>query len=483
MARPLKGLGEITMHWKEVLPSNRYIAFTRDSIHTWDHDVLTLLYQPLIGSVAYSLYMTLSLDVQKQVDKKIERTHKSLMTFTGQHLDLLFSERKKLEAIGLLTVYRKKEEEEYVYYYHIHSPMNPAAFFHDDLLSVFLYNKIGSKDQYRELRAYFQINDVETDGLENVTQGFNQVFTSIHPSEIRSTSSEMLDNLSSDVPLLGQNSHTPSYSMSTDEFDFQQLLAYLPSFVPKVEVEKESSQRLIYQLAFMYKLAPRDMANMIQDAMLHTDQLDAEQLREHAKRRYRMNEKDEPPRLGLRKQSDSEKSLTGPPKTQEEQTILYFESTAPIEYLEELSDGAKIYEGDMDIIERLIFEYKLSPGVVNVLLDYIFRVNDQKLSKALAYKIANHWKRKKIRTVKEAMELAKKENQKRQEFKQNASGSYPKKAPFTGAVKQEPLPKWMKDEEGWQKNQGSEKDLEKAKQEAAKYREMLKKKKQQKGES
>lgn len=471
------------MHWKEVLPSNRYIAFTRESLHEWDSAVLTLLYQPLIGSVAYSLYMTLSLDIVKQPSKKVERTHKSLMTFTGQNLDFLFIERKKLEAIGLLTVYRKKEAEEYIYYYQLHSPMSPAAFFNDDLLSVFLYNKLGSKDQYRELRAYFQLTEVELDGLENVTQGFNEVFTSIHPSEMRSGTSEMLETLSSSAPLLGEKGHSASYSMKYEEFDFQQLLAYLPTFIPKEEVEKESSQRLIYQLAFMYKLLPKDMANLIQDAMLHTEQLDLEQLREQAKRRYRMNEKDEPPRLGLRKQSDDAKSLTGPPQTQEEHTIVYFESIAPIEFLEELSDGAKVFEGDIDIIEKLIFEYKLSPGVVNVLLDYIFRVNDQKLSKALAFKIAGHWKRKKISTVKQAMDLAKMENKKTQEFKQNPSRNIPKKqSAYTSKVKQEPLPKWMTDE-NWQKNQGSEEELEKAKQEAAKYREMLKKKKQQKGGS
>jgi len=225
------------------------------------------------------------------------------------------------------------------------------------------------------------------------------------------------------------------------------------------------------------------MANVIQDAMLHAEKLDLDHLRTQAKRRYRMNEKDEPPRLGLRKQPDELKSSKKTPETNEEKLIHYFETTAPIEYLEELSDGAKIYEGDMDIIERLIFEYKLSPGVVNVLLDYIFMVNNQKLSKALAFKIAGHWTRKKISTVKEAMDLAKEENQKSQEFQTKSEQTYKKNRPYSGAVKKEPLPKWMTDE-NWQKDQGSEEELKKAKQEAAKYREMLRKKKQeQKGES
>ncbi|WP_416151464.1 replication initiation and membrane attachment family protein [Salipaludibacillus sp. HK11] len=472
------------MHWKEVLPSNRYIAYMDDYASASDSDVLTMLYQPLIGALAYSLYMTLCTDVQKQSTKRIERTHKALMTLTGQHLDDIFSERKKLEAIGLLSVYRKKEDEEYIYYYHLQSPLSAADFFRDDLLSVFLYNKLGSKDHYRELRQSFTIGKIETGDLENVTQGFNQVFTSIHPSELKSTNPDLLEMLSSSAPMVGRSQSNTQYKMEEVEFDVQQLIAYLPSFIPKDEIENSKNQRLIYQLAFIYKLNAEEMANVIQDAMLHEDKLDLDQLRLQAKRRYRMNEKDQPPRLGLRKQPDDLKTITTTPKTNEEKTIHYFETTAPIEYLEELSDGAKVYEGDMDIIERLIFEYKLPPGVVNVLLDYIFMVNDNKLAKGLAYKIAGHWKRNKIATVKEAMALAKKENQKSQEFKATNNQTTSKNTrPYSGAVKKEPLPKWMTDDK-WQKDKGSEEELEKAKKEAAKYREMLRKKKQdQKGGS
>ncbi|SER89963.1 replication initiation and membrane attachment family protein [Salipaludibacillus aurantiacus] len=471
------------MHWKEILPSNRYIAYMSYNWNTSDHEVLTLLYQPLIGSLAYSLYMTLSLDVQRQPSKKVERTHKTLMTSTGQHLDHIFSERKKLEAIGLLSVYREKIEGEFVYYYHLHPPMDASGFFNDDLLSVFLYNKLGSKEQYRELRQYFSVEEVNTGDLENVTQGFNQVFTSIHPSEMRSTTPDMLEMLSSSSPLAGRKASDSHYNFAEDGFDFQQFISYLPSFIPKAEIENTKNQRLIYQLAFMYKLKPEEMAHLIQDAMLHSEKLDADQLRIQAKRRYRMNEQDEPPRLGLRIQPEELKSQAGPPQTQEDKTIQYFETTAPIEYLEELSDGARVYEGDIDIIERLIFEYKLSPGVVNVLLDYIFMVNDKKLSKALAFKIAGHWKRKKIKTVKEAMSLAKKENQKRQTFQEKGDRpSYQKKSSSSAQVRKEPLPKWMTDN-NWKKEEASEQELEKAKKEAAKYREMLRKKKQQKEES
>ncbi|MCR6111610.1 DnaD domain protein [Bacillus sp. A301a_S52] len=465
------------MHWKEVLPSNGYTAYMTDYLQVSDQEVLTLLYQPLIGSVAYSLYMTLAIDVQKQPQKKITRIHKTIMTFTGLHLDAIFSERKKLEALGLMTVYREKEMDEYHYFYHLHPPMSAKDFFNDDLLSVFLYNRLGTKDHYRELRQYFAVSSVDITNKENITQGFSEVFTSLHPSELKSTTPEMLEALSSSIPLTGRLASESSYPIGDSQFDFQKLMDFLPSFVPKEEVEKEQNQRLITQLAFMYKLSPEEMANIVQDAMLHVEQLDDEQLRLQAKRRYRMSEADEPPRLGLRKQPEELATAPKEPKTQEEKIISYFETTAPIEYLEELSDGAKVYEGDIDIIERLIFEYKLTPGVVNVLLDYIFMVNDKKLSKALAFKIAGHWKRKNIQTVQDAMALAKKENQKSQSSKAASVKSISSQGKgYGGQVKKEPQPKWMTDE-NWQKEDWSTEELEQAKREAAKYRDLLKKNK------
>ena len=49
----------------------------------------------------------------------------------------------------------------------------------------------------------------------------------------------------------------------------------------------------------------------------------------------------------------------------------------------------------------------MNPGVVNVLIDYVLKTNDNKLERGLVETIAGHWSRKKIETVEEAMEIAK----------------------------------------------------------------------------
>ncbi|UCZ52243.1 DnaD domain protein [Bacillus shivajii] len=469
------------MHWKEILPSDHYIACMNDQLHETDRDILTLLYQPLIGSLAYSLYMTLSSEINRNKGKMIERSHKTLMIFTDKSLDVIFEERKKLEAIGLLNVYRKKREDEIIYYYELHPPLSAKAFFHDDMLSVFLYNRIGSKEQYLQIRNYFKIETIEDKELEVVTRSFDQVFTSVHPSEMTSQHPDMIEALSQDDTLEGRGMDS-QYEMKDHQFNYTEFIANMPPFVSKAELQKDSIVRLIKQMAFLYKFTPQEMSKVVQDAMLHTDELDQEELRKQAKRRYRMKEADQPPKLGMRTQPEHLRSQKTPPKTAKEKQILYFETTSPMEYLEELSGGAKVYEGELDMIERLMFEYKLEPGVVNVLLEYITLVNDKKISKPLAFKIASHWSRKKIETVEQAMELAKKEHQKRTDFKQNKTQD-PKqsvKKSYSNAVRTEPLPKWMTDE-NWNKEKESPDELMEAKKKAAEYKEMLRKKKRGEG--
>ena len=52
----------------------------------------------------------------------------------------------------------------------------------------------------------------------------------------------------------------------------------------------------------------------------------------------------------------------------------------------------------------------LKPGVVNVLIDYALRVNNNKLNKAFIETIAGQWKRLNIETAEAAMNQASKES-------------------------------------------------------------------------
>ena len=67
---------------------------------------------------------------------------------------------------------------------------------------------------------------------------------------------------------------------------------------------------------------------------------------------------------------------------------------------------------DKKLIENLMLDQKLNPGVINVLIDYVLKVNNKKLNKDYVETIVGQWKRLKVETVVDAMEVCKKEHKK-----------------------------------------------------------------------
>ena len=93
--------------------------------------------------------------------------------------------------------------------------------------------------------------------------------------------------------------------------------------------------------------------------------------------------------------------------------IYTFETISPREFLINLNKGSDPTRRDLKLVEDLLIDYKLKPGVVNVLIDYMLSVNEKKLTRGLAETLAGEWQRQGIETVEEAMNLAEKEFKKR----------------------------------------------------------------------
>lgn len=112
-------------HWKELIPVDRYTVRSNGVLHDFDRKVLTLLYQPLIGYRALSLYMTLWSELELLSEK--ETTHHSLMVLMQCNLKEIYEERLKLEGIGLLKTYVNREEPK-LFIYELQPPLTPEQF-------------------------------------------------------------------------------------------------------------------------------------------------------------------------------------------------------------------------------------------------------------------------------------------------------------------------------------------------------------------
>ena len=93
--------------------------------------------------------------------------------------------------------------------------------------------------------------------------------------------------------------------------------------------------------------------------------------------------------------------------------IYTFETISPRELLISKNKGSDPTRRDLKLIEDLLIDYKLKPGVVNVLIDYILNVNEKKLTRGLVEMLAGQWQRLGIETVEDAMKIAEKEHKRK----------------------------------------------------------------------
>lgn len=429
----------MAQHWQELIPIDRYLVTSNGLLHEYDRKVLTFLYQPLIGSTCLSLYMTLWAELEENRLWSESSTHHLLMNLLSVNLKEIYEARLNLEGIGLLKTYVKSDDSGRSFIYELHPPLNPEQFFLDGMLNIYLYRKIG-KNHFSRLKRFFSDKQkpLEEDYVE-VTRAFQDVFASATPGSLQYMQ-EHSEELEAEPAqeFIGRNGQKP-IQIDTSSFDFEMLMAGLnESLVPQKSLTKKVKE-VISNLAFLYGISPIEMKNFILGAINEKDEIDIEDLRKGARDWYQFENYDQLPSLINRTQPAVHQVQLTEPKTQEEKLIRYYETTPPIVIFKELSGGVEPSVSNLKILEEVMIKYKLPPGVVNVLIEVVLRKTDMKFTKNFVESIASHWARLKIKTVKEAMEAAIKEERSFKESKK--TGKSTKQKP----IRTEVLPDWFDD--------------------------------------
>ena len=171
-------------------------------------------------------------------------------------------------------------------------------------------------------------------------------------------------------------------------------------------------KELITNLSFLYDIDPVTMADVVRASLNEKGNIDKEVLRQNTRKYYQLNNNNRLPSLLVKSQPEYLKSAQGD-NTKKGKIIKVFESHSPYELLKAKNKGAKPTEREMQILEGLLVDIKLNPAVINVLIDYVFRTNNNKLVKNYIETIATQWKRSNIETAEEAMAIAEKEHKKK----------------------------------------------------------------------
>lgn len=403
-------VGAMPHHWKELLAVDRYMVQSRTALHDADRKVLTMLYQPLIGHRALALYMTLWGELELLGGR--EATHHRLMALMQCGLPDIYSERLKLEGIGLLNTYvhAPEAEEPKQFVYELRPPLAPDQFFRDEMLGVFLYRQVG-RHMFAQLNDCFACPVVDETKFTRVTRAFSDVFSSVHAEQIVAGFNEEAGReLEPPDGKVHMGRDEASYALDDGVFDFELFFAGLSKqMVPRRAVTAKVKEA-IKKLAFLYGIPPLEMQKIVLGVIDPAYEIDIDALRRAAREWYEIEHGGAALRLVERVQPLAYRTMEYiEPRTKEEALMKQLETISPRQLLKEISGGAEPSLADLQLIEDIMFQQQLLPGVVNVLIYYVMLRTNMKLSKKYVEKIASHWARKKVRTVKEAMELAKEE--------------------------------------------------------------------------
>lgn len=431
---------KMSMHWQEILPADQYKVSSAGLLHDYDRKIVTRLYQPLIGPICFSLYMTFWSELEENRLWSEPATHYSLMNTLGLNLREIYEARLQLEGIGLLNVYKKKTGEVNEFVYEINPPLTPLQFFTDGMLNIYLFKKIG-KAQYSRLKRFFADDLLPIQEYENVTKTFAEMFASDHSLYVSDEAEEEVMPLQHQQFIDRYKGTVPTGFESY--FNFELLMAGLNSSLVSKKAFTPKIKSMIAKLAFLYGIDPLEMQKLVIGATFDNE-IDEEQLRKSARDWYQIEKQVDMPSLIHRVQPPKYRTQTDKPQTQEEEYILYLETTSPIDVMKHNHNGGEVVESDLTIIENVMINQNLNPGVVNVLIEYVMMKAEKKFTKNYVEKIAGHWSRMKVITVKEAMELARNEHRKYQSWVENKQST---KGGRRKTIRTEMVPEWMNKKE------------------------------------
>lgn len=376
-------------------PADTYIVYNKGIITEKDRKIITMLYQPIIGHTAVSLYFTLldSLDKRELMSEDLHHYH--LMSTMNIRLDTIVKAREMLEAIGLLKTYIKKEEIN-CYIYVVYSPLEASEFLNHPILNVVLYNNLG-KVEYQKLIEYFKIPKINLKDYVDISSKFSDVFTSISGSY----------HFSNDELINRERGNLSIQNM----VDMDLLIESIPKNIISDKCFNEETKELLNQLYYIYKLDMEVLISLVRDNINEKGLLDKQEFRKACRNYYQFENSGRLPTVVYKTQPEY---LRGPEGSSKRSRLIHaFETTSPYDFLASKCKNGEPSLKDMRLIESLMVDRKLNPGVVNVLLAYSLHVNNQKLIKNYIDTIAAQWQRLNIETVEEAI------NQTEKEYKRN----------------------------------------------------------------
>lgn len=316
------------------------------SLSSEEYESITLLYQPLFSYPAMAFY--LSLYEHAQFDRNIKVN--DLMQILHLDRQAILEQRLELERFNLIRSFNGDALELLLI-----KPLAPADFFHHTTYARLFTIVMGHKKFIDYSHRY---RNEPLSSKNEITVPFDLNRLAIWD--------ESMENMFSE-----QKGETSPKSYNIDAFFKRISLRLYPA-----ELRTEKIKQILSEMAIMYNLSFADLRAALFGATnfdsLHFDE-----------RKFRFGIEKDYGALSLKDVEDPY-------------------DLDPISFLKNTQGHDYVVAADKNLIQSLINNFGFSSQVINVLLEYILKNNQNMLNRAYVEKIASVWKRDKVESKDDA---------------------------------------------------------------------------------
>lgn len=324
---------------------------------------LMSLYQPIIGSHAISLYLTL---FSEGLNQHARESHLRLTKILHLGIDEIERARMALEGMLLLKTYMKSPESgHHIYMYVLNMPLSTSGFMKNREFMSILLNEVGQK-QLDLTVTKLNKSTLSLDGFDEVTAPV-----------VYQTQSYQYD-IESKIQAV-----KPKYQFSKDtfiQFDYERFIQSTSTLVFPIELRTQENLAMIGKLATIYGISVDRMRILVSRCVnLSTMSLDLEQLKI-------LSEKTAPDII------HSEDPYALP----------------PVSFLQAKQNGAPVSLTDRKILENLALNTNFTVEVINIMIEYILQISQNRLVQKFVDMVAGEWARDGVDSKEKALAQTKK---------------------------------------------------------------------------
>ena len=374
----------------ELKANDMYRVECFDSISANELFSLSVLYAPFLSSLASQLYFFLVAEANMS---PVALSHDRMCAVLNQNIVDIESARGQLEELQLLKTYCRQEDSCDYYVYKIVMPLLPYEFLKHDVFGRMYAQAVGLQ-QYEITKQMCTRPNEKKENYVDVSKPFQNRFLSNWNQQKEQEFHRMRPSMLSKGEI----------SDLQINFDYDAFLQDLSFLAVPAGARTKSSLKVIGELATIYGIEPKRMGVLVSRCInLKDNTLDEQKLRSRCR---------------------SEKSAYVNPNTPKTKY-----DVAPVQFLKNIQNGVPVTAADTKLLEDLVRNMKLSCSVVNVLIEYVLKTYDMKLSRSVTEKIAASWVRLRIDSVEDALTLIQSQSIKKKQSKEK------------------PLPEWYQQEQ------------------------------------